>query len=210
MSDQTARSTTPGLGCPACDLLLTDQPAAAGKTQRCPRCGTALNDRGSGNVESVLALCLTGLLLYLPAMLMPLMSISMMGHTDAANLVEGVAGLFLQGYWPLALVFSFTAVLAPLLNLLLLGTVAFALHFKRGPRERVARALRWYGHLREWGMLEVYMIGILVAAIKLLNMADVRYGFGLAAFVGLLACTLAAAALFNRDLAWQRIERELV
>lgn len=195
------------LGCLDCDLLVLAESDPRGQT--CPRCGSLLTDRGRGNQEWVLALSLTGIILYIPAMLLPLMSISVMGLNGAANIFEGVGALFTEGYWLLAGVFLLTAVVAPLVKLLLLSGVALSLHLKRGPRRWAANALRWYGHLDEWGMLEVYMIGVLVSVIKLMDMADIHYGLGLATFVGLLACSLAASALFNRHMAWEGIESEL-
>jgi len=175
----------------------------------CPRCGSLLAARGRSNPEWVLALCITGMVLYLPAMILPLLSIGIMGMHASANLLEGVGALFREGYWLLGAIFFLTAVLAPLLKLLLLGRVTLALQLGRGSGRGAAKALRYYGHVEEWGMLEVYMIGILVSIIKLMDMADIYYGAGLAAFVLLLVCSLLSSALFDSRQAWERIERDL-
>jgi paraquat-inducible protein A len=68
--------------------------------------------------------------------------------------------------------------------------------------------LRTAHHLDEWGMLEVYMIGILVTIVKMLHMAHVEYDMGFLCFIGLLATTLSSSATMDRALFWREIGRQ--
>jgi paraquat-inducible protein A len=66
--------------------------------------------------------------------------------------------------------------------------------------------MRWLQHFDEWAMLEVYTLGIIVACVKLSSMADLRFGMGLYAFVGLLLVTVTLTASLDRALFWRRID----
>jgi paraquat-inducible protein A len=65
--------------------------------------------------------------------------------------------------------------------------------------------MRWIQHLDEWVMLEVYMLGIIVACVKLMSIAQLKFGLGLYAFVALLIVTRLLASNLDKALFWQGI-----
>jgi paraquat-inducible protein A len=70
-------------------------------------------------------------------------------------------------------------------------------------------AFRYYHYLDEWGMLEVYMLGVLVAVVKLSGMASVLPGIGLYCFIALLLVTTLMSSLLDEEGFWTRIEQGL-
>ena len=74
------------------------------------------------------------------------------------------------------------------------------------PNRHLAQWMRWLQHLDEWAMLEVYTLGIIVACVKLSSMADLRFGIGLYAFIGLLLVAVASAGSLDSALFWRRID----
>jgi len=94
-----------------------------------------------------------------------------------------------------------------LIKLVMLFAVAGIIHTGRATR-KTAVMFRYYQHLDEWGMLEVYMIGILVTIIKMLHMAHVEYDVGFYCFIGLLAATLGSAAVLDKNRFWKLIDRQ--
>jgi paraquat-inducible protein A len=80
------------------------------------------------------------------------------------------------------------------------------LYFNR-PNRYLSQWLRTLQHIEEWAMLEVYLLGIIVACVKLSSMAELKFGLGLVAFILLLLVSVTLASNFDSTLFWQRIEQ---
>ncbi len=106
----------------------------------------------------------------------------------------------------LAVAVFVTSILAPALMIASSLYVVLAVRFKlRLPGAR--QALAWISHLEPWGMLDVFMLGVLVAFVKLGNMATMHMGLSLYAFCGLIGVAAAATAAFEPHLLWQQLGR---
>jgi paraquat-inducible protein A len=131
------------IACPDCDLLLADQPAGHHQTTHCPRCGRVLYKKVTNSIRKTLTLSTTGLLLYLPAMLLPLMTFRAFGFRDSTNILETIAGLYSNGYYLVACMVAVSAVLFPLVLLTSIFVVSFNLY--RGHSARyLSKLLRLY------------------------------------------------------------------
>lgn len=190
--------------CPECDLLLKPVQSAIGTKVDCPRCGYLLHRPRPQSIERVLALSVAGLILVLPANLLPLIGIRFMGNSNESTLWAGTVGLFAEGLWLVALLVFLASIFVPLLNITLAFLVSLHLYLKR-PHPHLAHWLRWWQHLEEWAMLEVYMLGIIVACVKLSDTTDVQFGFGLYAFIALLLVNVMLATSLDSYLFWQSI-----
>lgn len=194
--------------CPDCDLLLYHKNPPPGYTLLCPRCGRAIS-RGSANAfAKVLALSLSGLLLYPPAMLLPLISLNSFGFSGSANILESILNFYRNDFHLVAVMTLLAAVVFPLL--LLAASFFFSLRLLR-PRpaaslERWKVLLRLYLHLEEWAMVEVYLIGILVTIIKMSGTAEIAYGPGIWCFAVLVVISLAISVIVDRHLFWQAMD----
>ncbi|WP_031431896.1 paraquat-inducible protein A [Methylomicrobium agile] len=190
--------------CPECDALLRPAALVDGDKAHCPRCGFLLQRAQRNSIERSLALSVTGLLLFIPANCLPLLGIKVLGNAKDGILLSGVAALYEEGMWAVATLVFLSSILFPLANLLLSLAISAHLHLKR-PNRFLTHWMRWLQHLDEWAMLEVYTLGIIVACVKLSSMADLRFGLGLFAFIGLLLVTVTLAATLDRALFWRRI-----
>ena len=171
----------------------------------CPRCENPLYQRRQQGIERTLALAITGLLLFIPANLLPVMSLQLIGHETSTTIYEGSLVLFREGlYWTALLVFS-ASVVIPLCKLLLMLFVSGTLQLGRSS-PLLPYAMRYYHHIDEWGMLEVYMLSVLVAVVKLKGMASVIPDVGLYCFIGLLLVTTLMSSLLDQDDVWEQIE----
>jgi len=191
--------------CPECDLLLKPVPAQEGLKILCPRCGGVLDAPKKNSVEKVLALTSTGMLLYAPALFLPLLTFDAAGLESTGSIVDSCLALFHTGFYFTGLMVFLTAVFIPLVKLLVLFTVAGMIYTGRSTR-KTAVLFRYYHHMDEWGMLEVYMIGVLVTIIKMLHMAKVEYDVGFYCFIGLLTATLASTAVLDKKYFWRKID----
>ena len=190
--------------CPECDLLLNTALPAIGEKAHCPRCGYLLQRPRKQSIERTLALSIAGLILIFPANLMPLVGIKMLGSAKDGTLWSGVAALFEEHMWAVAVLVFLSSILFPLLNIILSLLISAHLYFKK-PNRHLARWMRWLQHMDEWAMLEVYTLGIIVACVKLASMSELKFGFGLYAFVALLIITGMLASSLDKVLFWRQI-----
>ena len=194
------------LACPECDLLVRCGSAVVGEKEHCPRCHYLLHRPRAQSVVRTFALSLTGFCLLLPANLLPIVGIKILGSSHDGTLLSGVMTLFNEGMWGVAILVLLSSILFPMLSILLSLLISGHLYFNR-PNRYLSEWLRTLQHIDEWAMLEVYLLGIIVACVKLASMAELKFGLGLTAFVLLLLVTVTLASNFDSTLFWQQIER---
>jgi paraquat-inducible protein A len=194
--------------CPECDALINLVLPEIGEKAHCPRCGFLLQRPGKNSIERTFALSIAGLALLFPANLLPMVGIKVLGNTKDGILFSGVVSLFSENMWVVALLVLLSSLLFPAFNIILSLLISGHLYFNR-PTPHLTRWMRWLQHLDEWAMLEVYMLGIIVAIVKLSSMAELRFGFGLYAFVGLLLVASLLSSSLDKVLFWRRIEQLL-
>ena len=190
--------------CPECDLLQRNPPLPPGAILRCGRCGALLHRYRPQSLELTLALTLAGLILFLVAHSFPFLALELRGQLRATNLASGVLGLYGEGMWGLAGAVLFTSILAPGLQLCLLLLVLVPLWRGRLPAG-FGRLFRQVKTLAPWGMMDVFMLGILVSTVKLADLAAIIPGPGLYAFALLILVLAAAQASLDPDIVWSSL-----
>ena len=193
------------IACPACDLLHRAPQVPKSHTARCTRCGAVLYQFRAEGVDAALALALTGLVLFVLSNAFPLLTFEMEGRIQENTLISGVAEFWQAGFFGLsALVFA-TSVLLPLLSLLSIVFVMAPLRLGTRPWW-AAKAFRLAMALRPWAMMEVFMLGMFVAIVKLTDIANVVPGTALYCFAGLIVITAAAAWRLDARQVWREME----
>jgi len=180
------------LACPECDLLQRLPPDSGHGRVRCRRCGCVLHHSGRDVIVVPLALGITAMILFILSNAFPLLEFGLQGHRDATYLLAGIRELFAQDRPLLAGVVLFTTILAPALHIGLLTYLYLPLALGRRPPGMVA-ALRLVQAVLPWSMLEIFLLGVLVAGVKLAEQATIEPGPAAWA-LGLLVIVLAAAA----------------
>lgn len=163
----------------------------AGKIRvRCVRCRAELYRTNDRRLDYAIALALTGLMLLILANVYPLVSLTVNGTTRVTTLIGAAQAMFGQGYVSIALLVLFTAVLVPLTQILTFLYVLVPLaRGRRAPGDGLL--FRLLVALRPWGMVEVFMLGAVVALVKLSAQAEVSPQVSLIAY-GLLMFAIAA------------------
>ncbi|MDR9754202.1 paraquat-inducible protein A [Pseudomonas sp. SZMC_28357] len=195
------------VACHECDLLMRKPPLARGEKAICPRCGYELYAHRHNVVRRSLALVITALLLYVPANFLPIMQLNLLGQTSHDTVWTGVVGLFNSGMQGVAVVVFLCSMAIPLLKLLCQLAVLLSIRLDIG-RNYGLLLYRIYHHLRDWGMLEVYLMGVLVAIVKLVDMASVSLGLGLACFISLLLIQAWLEVVMSPHQIWQALSGE--
>lgn len=205
MVHQISYSTDQLHVCPACDLLVNHHKTTAGHFISCPRCHKVLHKYKKNSIDKTLALALSGLALYLPAMFLPLMTMESLGMSESSNVLESIISFFNSGYYLVATMLLFSTAVFPLLLLSLISIVA--LQLKRGKHPSyLPKIFRYYLHLQEWGMVEVYLLGIIITIIKMTGTADISYDPGFFCFLGLVFASMGVTSVIDQQLFWKRME----
>jgi paraquat-inducible protein A len=187
--------------------LLSRLPAHAEHGARCPRCGAALHERKPRSLERTWAWLIAAALCYLPANLLPIMKVTTLGRAQADTILSGVAYLLLHGMWPLALVVFVASVFVPLLKLAILFGLLVSVHrhSRWRPLERT-RLYRITEAIGRWSMVDIFVVTILVALVRLGNLATVEAQTGAVFFGAVVVLTMLAAESFDPRLIWDRSE----
>ncbi|SDS66416.1 paraquat-inducible protein A [Pseudomonas fuscovaginae UPB0736] len=195
------------VACHECDLLMRKPQLGLGEKAQCPRCGYELYAHRHNVVERSLALVIAALLLYVPANFLPIMQLNLLGRTSDDTVWSGVLGLHHSGMTGIAVVVFLCSMGIPLLKLLCQLAVLLSIRWDIG-RSYGLLLYRIYHHLRDWGMLEVYLMGVLVAIVKLADLAELSLGLGLGCFVGLLLLQILLEVVMSPHQIWQALSGE--
>ncbi|WP_231860847.1 MULTISPECIES: paraquat-inducible protein A [unclassified Alcanivorax] len=194
--------STDALQCPDCgtQLAAPSQPQRARGTWRCPRCECQLSGAWTLRPDSLLALTVTTSVLWLPALILPLMRLENLGLDREVSLLDCVLRLMQGIYLPVGLLLLFTLVLMPLLNLLSVGRLLWAARTDTPAATSLAPFwMKAYRHSREWAMTDIFLLGILIAMTKLGDMATVTPGAGLFCLVVAVLLRLIVETLAQPD-----------
>lgn len=171
----------------------------------CNRCGHSLHSYRPGWVARCLALTLGGLLLFLLSNTFPFLSLQLGGVTQQMSMLSGAGMVWQEQQWILALLVFGTIFLFPLLELLCLIYVLLpmCLQLRLPARIPALKLMQWLGR---WNMLEVFMLGALVSAVKLSDMADLQAGIAFYTFFAMIIVLLAAQRQLNLQDLWSHIQ----
>lgn len=186
--------------CPDCHQLARLGPGAA---CRCARCGAQLHWRRPDSLRRTWALLLTSLILYIPANLLPIMTVQSMGSGQPDTIMSGVMTLIRLQMWPIAAVVFVASILVPTFKLVGMGLLLYSVQ-RRLPmsaRQRMVmfRFIEWIGR---WSMLDIFVIAILVALVDFGHLASIEAGYGAVAFASVVVLTMLAALAFDPRLIW--------
>ncbi|MBN8891861.1 MAG: hypothetical protein BGP12_05255 [Rhodospirillales bacterium 70-18] len=191
----------PRIACTCCGLVSRG-------VATCPRCGAALRARQPDSLARSWALLAAAAVLYVPANLLPVMTVVSFGHGEADTILSGVESLAAAGMWPLAALVFFASITVPVVKLI--GLAVLLVSTGRGARGRLRERttlFRIVDAVGRWSMIDVFMISILTALVRLGTIASVHPGPGVLAFCAVVVLTMLAANSFDPRLMWDAAGR---
>jgi len=207
MTGTTPDPTAPLIACHECDALFRDRPLPPGGVARCARCGGLLRRAKQNSIERTLAFTLAGLILFILANVYPFMTFRLEGREQVSNLVSGSIVLWKEGLPELGALVFMTSIGFPALQIFGLLYVLAPLRLDRRPARHFGPVFRVILAVGPWGMLEVYLLGVLVAIVKLSEMAILTPGVAFWSFCGLIVTATAANASLDPDVIWKKLEQ---
>jgi len=175
----------------------------------CHVCGSVIHSRTPNSISKTWALVIAALILYIPANVLPIMTVVLWGNGAPDNIMSGVLSLLSAGMWPLALLIFVASIVIPIAKLLTLFglLISVQVHSTWRPAERT-QLYRLTEFIGRWSMIDIFVIGILVALVQFGNVATVTPGMGALCFAAVVILTMIAAHTFDPRYIWDAIEKE--
>jgi paraquat-inducible protein A len=193
------------VACLDCDLLQRVSSLPEGATARCRRCGHTIAYNKPDSLNRTLALAMAAAIALIVANIYPLMGLSISGRQTSTTIMGGAREMWLQGQELGAMIVLFCTAIAPAVHIGIMLTILTAT--KRAPAPQwVGTLLRWSNWHQPWAMVEVMMLGLLVALIKIAELATVTPGIGMFAAGALVAFVTAMTVSFDPREVWKRVE----
>ena len=194
------------VACDTCGLVQAVEPLAPGQAAECIRCASFMGARSSTRgLEVTAALSLAALILYVPANIYPIMKMYMYGGYSESTIWDGIVLLAQNDEWFVAVVVFLASMVIPLVKLAGLFSLVVTARMGWGRRLRSrTRLYQFIDVVGPWAMLDVFLLAVLVALVKLGAVATIMPGPGLFAFTAVVVLTMLASAAFDPKLIWQR------
>lgn len=176
-----------------------------GHRAKCSRCERVIFNNSACHPSGMLALCLTALIITIPAFNFPLISFHLLGITEHTNLIQG-ALMMITGAPVVSFVVLLCAVIAPtmLIVSIAISSACLAFEYKSPLLPKMFKITR---HLIHWSMLEVYMVSLMVAIFKLMSYADLYIGIGFYFFVALLLLNMLIISNYSNHQYWEKYNK---
>lgn len=191
------------IACTHCDLLVETVDIETGHSAVCPRCQQVLY-HDERTLSSSVALLLTSLIIYFPAILLPFLSMETAGRVQEITLISSVFDIAHGKTTALAITVLALVLTFPLVKYLGLLSVVWPLSHGKMPVVGMS-ATRIILQLAPWNMVEVYLVGVLVTLVKLSSLANVSFASGFYAFTLLIVTNALLNITLPKKRIWQTI-----
>jgi len=191
------------VGCHLCQLVCRLPRLSPGEAARCPRCASVIHRRRPNALERCAALLVAAVILYLPANVYPVMTVIMFGRGEPSTIMGGVKELLTGANWPLALLIFFASITVPVLKMVGLVYLLASVRWRSRARLRERTGLyRIVEAVGRWSMVDIFVLSILVALVRLGSLATIAPGVGAVSFAAVVVLTMFAAMSFDPRLIW--------
>jgi paraquat-inducible protein A len=187
--------------CEYCDTVHRRNPSHHRGKARCVTCDAPLY-RGDPDLRAMLAVTLTATIAFAIANSFPLVTLVSNGSRTSATIWQSIAAAYDSDLPVVAVILTITLIVAPLIEIGLLLWVLVPLRLSARPLG-FAVAMRALRILRPWRLVEVFLLGVVVALVKLGALASASPGFGVFG-IGVMVFALTSLAAYDRGALWRR------
>ncbi|PID50014.1 MAG: paraquat-inducible membrane protein A [Proteobacteria bacterium] len=193
------------IACTECGLIQTYRVIPVGMVAVCSRCTKVLYRNNPHMFSFSLALTVNSLVLFIISNAFPMLELRAQGMLQEFTLWEASLVFWDQDYLLLAVLMSLNLLLFPLFELCSLLWILLTIRLNWRP-EPALWLYRWMQQVKPWGMLEVFMLGMLVAVVKLGDLATLILGYSFWSFIFLIISMASATAVLDAFSVWQRLK----
>ena len=173
--------------CPKCNTLHHKKKISPGSVAKCVECGFVLYRNHKNLIDYGLAIGISALIFFILTNSFEIVSLELRGVKQSITLPSVIMSLFENGYYIVGLFCFFVIFLLPFLLIVVYIWALYLIKIKRD-EELVERLLILLAKLLPWNMIEIFLVSIFVALIKLIGYAGIEFGISiwtLIIFVGL-------------------------
>jgi len=189
------------LTCRCCGLTQTLPVVHKNSKFVCFQCKSVFQQLTPRGIQRTMALSLAALVLFIPANILPILSMSRFGYQSESTIWQGVVELWRSGTIGIAMIVLFCSILIPLAKIVGLFYLCFS--WDTLSQKNNSYLLKFIDIIGRWAMLDVFLVAILVAVVKLGSFASVQPELGLVAFAAVVILTMFASANFDSRVLWQ-------
>ena len=176
-------------------------PLGPGEVAACTRCGAAIRRGAPGrSARRCAAAALASLILFFPAVSLPILEVERLGHRHASSLLWGTLKLLWEGAWFVGGVVLLFSVILPLAKIVLLLELSLLNLLRRRHKAVTYRLMELLG---KWSMMDVMLLAFLVMLVKLGDLVEFRLGPAVLAFVLCVAASMLASMCFDPHDIWE-------
>jgi paraquat-inducible protein A len=203
------RATEVGLvACRTCGLVMRRTPILTAPMS-CPRCATLLHERLPRSGERTLSWLITGVILYIPSNMLPVMYVSGVGGGEESTILSGVVSFWRAGAWDIAALIFTASIAVPATKFLALGLLLWTVRRKSSWARRQRTALyRLVEIIGYWSMLDVVVVALTAALLQFKALGAAEPRLGIVFFCGVVVTTMIAALSFDPRLIWDSGDRD--
>lgn len=194
--------------CHVCSLLVRRRDAGPRGKTRCPRCGAQLHVRKPNSIARSWALVVAAFIFYIPANLLPVTTTTYLGRAQSDTILSGVLYFMQTGSWGIALIIFVASIVVPIAKLIVLSGLLLSVQRRSNwrPEERTL-LYRITELVGRWSMLDVFVVTVLVALVRLGYLSTIEAGAGIIYFAAVVVITMIAAKTFDPRLIWDALEK---
>lgn len=169
----------------------------------CSRCNHKVRKRVKNSLQVSLALTICAILLYIPAMLYPMMEITKLGIKTESTIIEGVISFIEYKSYFIAFVIFTASVIIPLIKLvgLLIIFISLKIDIKIKNKNKI-RIFKFIEMIGKWSMIDIYVVAILASVVQLGEIFNIKGGIAATSFTLVVILTMIAAHRFDTRIIW--------
>jgi paraquat-inducible protein A len=191
------------VACERCGLVQHLPALDPGASAYCARCGAGLVHDDGARLARTAAFALAALMFYWPANLYPILRLEWYGTHSESTAWDGAIALFRQGQPVIAIIVFLASIVIPFLKLVILFSLVATVRLRSTAwRRQRSWLFRFLEVIGPWAMLDVFVMAVLVALVKLGELATVLPGRGLFSFAAVAVLTIMATVSFDPRLIW--------
>jgi len=184
-----------------CHFCMTINPL---KNPTCSLCGSPQHSDEANDLQTTWAFLVTSIILYIPANFFPIMSTTFMGEKTSSTIMAGVITLWQHGSYPIALIIFIASIFIPAAKVIALTWLCLSVHLNSSKSlQQKMQLYRLTEFVGRWSMVDIFVVAILVALIRMGNLMNIEPGPASLAFAAMVITTMLAAMNFNSKLIWQ-------
>ncbi len=169
----------------------------------CTRCKHKVRRRVKNSLQISLALTISAVFLYFPAMLYPMMEVTQFGISSQSTILEGVISFLEHESYFIAIVIFVASVVIPLIKLVgllfIFVSLKINLDISNHTKNKMFHFIEFIG---KWSMIDIYVVAVLASIVQMGEIFNIKGGLSATSFALMVIVTIIAAETFDTRIIW--------